>query len=187
MGNKREPFEPEVIYHVYNHGNGDELIFREPENYRFFLKRFRDYIHPIGKIYAYCLLPNHFHFLLRIREKDSINNYFKEIYPDLNHLVLTNEQTSNLLLRRFKNFLISYSKPFNSMYERRGSLFLDNLERKSVRHDEYFTNMVRYIHFNPVLHGFVDMPSQWKFSSFISFYSNKRSSIHREDIFEWFG
>ena len=50
MNNPREPFEPDTIYHVYNHGNGDDLIFREGDNYRFFLERFRVYITPIADI-----------------------------------------------------------------------------------------------------------------------------------------
>jgi hypothetical protein len=66
MANPREPFEPDTIFHVYNHGNGDDLIFRENENYLFFLERFRVYITPVADIYAYCLMPNHFHFLLRV-------------------------------------------------------------------------------------------------------------------------
>lgn len=82
MANPREPFEPDTIYHVYNHGNGNELIFRESENYRFFLKQFKIYISHIAWIYAYCLMPNHFHFLLRIKSEDILVEHFKEKYPD---------------------------------------------------------------------------------------------------------
>lgn len=50
MANPRESFESDAIYHIYNHGNGDDLIFRENKNYRFFLERFRKYISPIAKV-----------------------------------------------------------------------------------------------------------------------------------------
>jgi len=187
VANKRDPFEPGTIYHVYNHGNGDDLIFREDKNYRYFLQRFRKYISPVAKIYAYCLMPNHFHFLLQIKNEDELESYFDEVYPGEKGSAMSLEDIADLVSRQFKNMLISYSKSFNSMYDRRGSLFLDNIERISINDDEYFTNMIRYIHFNPVLHGFTETPEKWKFNSIHTYYSEKRSSVSRRDVFEWFG
>ncbi|TVR29552.1 MAG: hypothetical protein EA390_09600 [Balneolaceae bacterium] len=81
MANPREPFEPDTIYHVYNHGNGDDLIFRVDENYRFFLERFKFYITHIADIYSYCLMPNHFHFLVRIKPEKDLLEFMEEKYP----------------------------------------------------------------------------------------------------------
>jgi putative transposase len=204
MPNPREPFEPDTIYHVYNHGNGDELIFREAENYRFFLQRFMFYITPIAWIYAYCLMPNHFHFLIRTKSEKELIDYFLEMHPDKmksesrkrsamsqKDIADLGREPSELLPKlisnQFKNFLISYSKSFNKVYDRRGSLFLDNIKRISVNDDDYFTNMIRYIHFNPVLHGFSDSLLQWKFSSIHAFFSEKRSLLCRQDVLDWFG
>jgi len=193
MPNPRYPFKPDTIYHVYNHGNGDDLIFRKSENYRFFLKRFKVYISPIAWIYAYCLMPNHFHFLIRIKSEEELIEYFHIKYPE--KFSSSSNQRSAMSLKdiadhtsnQFKNFLISYSKSFNKMYNRRGSLFLDNIKRMPIQNDDYFTNMIRYIHFNPVLHNFTDNLHQWKFSSIHSYHSDKRSLILKQDVFEWFG
>ena len=73
------------------------------------------------------------------------------------------------------------------MYNRRGSLFLDNIQRIKVEDDDYFTTMIRYIHFNPVIHGFTANLFQWKFSSIHAFYSEKRSLISRGEVTDWFG
>lgn len=194
MPNIRHPFEPDTIYHVYNHGNGDDLIFREEKNYRFFLKRFKSYISHIATVYAYCLMPNHFHFLLRIKTEEELLDFFREKYPrkvrstmSFEDIVDLETNLTNLCSNQFKNFLISYSKSFNKMYNRRGSLFLDNIQRIPVTDDDYFTTMIRYIHFNPVLHNFVTRPDRWKYSSIHSFLSDKRTLIHRNFVFEWFG
>ena len=64
---KKQPLIPDAYYHIYNRGNNREDIFVEDENYRFFLQRYLQYIEPIAYTYAYCLLPNHFNFLVRIR------------------------------------------------------------------------------------------------------------------------
>ena len=64
----REPLRPGVVYHIYNWGNNRENIFPEERNYRYFMKLYGKYIAPIADTYAYCLLRNHFHFLIRIKD-----------------------------------------------------------------------------------------------------------------------
>jgi hypothetical protein len=61
------PLQDGYFYHIYNRGTNGEPLFREDRNYRHFLKLYATYIAPIAKSYAYCLLNNHFHFLLCIR------------------------------------------------------------------------------------------------------------------------
>ena len=78
MGNKREPFEPGSFYHVYNHGNADDHIFRSDENYLYFLRKYAQYIDPIAHTYAYCLMPNHFHFAVRIKDDGELMKFFGE-------------------------------------------------------------------------------------------------------------
>jgi len=73
------------------------------------------------------------------------------------------------------------------MYDRRGSLFLDNIQRIKVAEDNYFTTMVRYNHFNPVLHGFTNNMFQWKYTSIHTFYSEKRTLINTNEVVNWFG
>ena len=67
-----EALKPNISYHIFNHANGFENVFREDENFRFFLEKYRLFISPIAETYAYCLLPNHFHFVIRIRRWEVI-------------------------------------------------------------------------------------------------------------------
>ena len=75
---KHTPFYPNGVFHIYNHANGDELLFRKDDNYRYFLKKFSDYLESILETFAYCLMPNHFHFLIRIRSKKILRTYFAD-------------------------------------------------------------------------------------------------------------
>lgn len=61
-------FHPNAIYHIYNQGNNRQQIFFKPENYLFFLKKMREYLLPHGDLLCYCLMPNHFHWLMYVRE-----------------------------------------------------------------------------------------------------------------------
>ena len=80
------PLLPGRMYHLYNHANGEESLFREDDNYRYFLHKYVEHISPIAETYAYCLMPNHFHFFVRIVDKEVImEKYPKEVKTE-NHL-----------------------------------------------------------------------------------------------------
>lgn len=111
MGNDRIPFLPDCYYHVYNHGNAEDNIFRSLENFRYFLQKFQQHLQTILHTYAYCLMPNHFHFLVRIKSQDTLLNLFK-----LASKPSDQERIPSLISRRFCNFLNAYAKAFNKMY-----------------------------------------------------------------------
>ncbi len=67
-----ESLQPDRSYHIYNHANGSENIFRTEANFNYFLEKYRMYIPPISETYAYCLMPNHFHLVVRIRKRETI-------------------------------------------------------------------------------------------------------------------
>ena len=66
---KQDIIEPGATYHIFNRGNNGEDIFKENENYLYFLDLIRKHLLSVCSIYAYCLLRNHFHLLLKGKEK----------------------------------------------------------------------------------------------------------------------
>ncbi len=60
--------ENDNLYHIYNQGNNRERIFFNRENYLFFLKKIRTHILPYADVLAWCLMPNHFHLLVYVRD-----------------------------------------------------------------------------------------------------------------------
>ncbi len=119
-------FFPGSYYHVYNRGTRKEPIFLHPRDYIRFLKRVREYKEKFSiTILAYCLMPNHYHFLLR--------------------------QDSDISLTTFMLRLgTSYAKYFNIKYDQVGSLFQDRFKAKLVAVEEYLLHLSRYIHRNPL-------------------------------------
>ena len=67
-----EPLRPNNCYHIFNHANRFENIFNEDRNFQYFLEKYIEYICPIAETYAYCLMPNHFHLVVRIRKREVI-------------------------------------------------------------------------------------------------------------------
>ncbi|MGY6521222.1 MAG: transposase [Mongoliitalea sp.] len=147
-------------YHVYNHAIGSENIFREQENYRYFLHQYKKYLGGYVDTYAYCLMPNHFHFLIRVRE--DLAGF--ENLPGLSPAKL-GHASKNPVIKAFSDFFNSYSKAFNRRFERRGSLFLEPFKRIPILTESQWQETFLYIHLNPVKHNFVKKHEDWKWSS----------------------
>ena len=175
------PLEPGQIYHIWTHANGKENLFREEENYAYFLEKYSLYIEPVAETFAYCLMPNHLHLMVRVREEKVIRNSLKE--KDLTGF----QNLSGLISKQFSNLFNAYSKAFNKRYERRGSLFERPYKRKHINSDNYYGTLIAYIHNNPVYHGFADRPGEWSHSSWHAYIRNKPTKVNRDEGLQWFG
>lgn len=177
---------PGTYYHVYNHAIGDECLFRQPANYLYFLERYGHYIFPVVRTHAYCLMPNHFHLLVQIREEEELVNHFQTIKRTSLPVEVTIDY-SEFVMQQFSNFFNSYAKSFNRRFDRKGALFLNYVRRKPVESETYFTALVAYIHQNPVHHGFCRQADLWPYSSLHSIVSSKNTRLERAAVLDWFG
>ncbi len=174
--------EPNCFYHILNHANGSENIFREDENYRFFLEKYDLYISPVADTLAFCLMPNHFHLLVKIKELE----YFK-ILPKFQTLEeLKEDDIKKYISKQFSNLFSSYTQAYNKVYNRMGSLFIKNFKRYKIESQQYLTSAFIYIHNNPVNHGFCNSAEKWKFSSYNTYLSNDSFKINEEEVLELF-
>jgi len=184
MNKKKQPytdsFFPGNYYHVWNHAVGSELLFRNDDNYRFFLTRYAHYIAPVVHTHAYCLMPNHFHFLIYIPEEEQLCRFAETEGLPFNG-------AHRFVMQRFSNLCNSYVKAFNKQRDRRGALLEDYLKRQAVNAARYYANLMPYIHNNPVKDGFVKQPEDWIYSSFNAVLSEKPSLLNRAEVLNWFG
>ena len=175
--------QPGMFYHIYNHANGSENLFRSDENYRFFLQQWGKYIEPIAETYAYCLMPNHFHFLIKIKDEKEVQANFK-----LEEGTFGKFKTfQKLISKQFANLFSSYTQAYNKMYDRKGSLFIPNFKKKEITSEDYLTNIIFYIHHNPVHHGFTEHIEDWPHSSYHSLLSERTTKLQCQATIEWFG
>jgi putative transposase len=66
--------QPGEYYHIYNRGINKDLIFFEEANYAYFIQQFKKYVSEYVDVFAYCLMPNHFHFFVRIKEVETLSS-----------------------------------------------------------------------------------------------------------------
>lgn len=195
-----EKLQPNCSYHIFNHANGFENIFIEDENYRFFLEKYQQYILPIAETYAYCLLPNHFHLVVRIRRREVLEEVFRN-FKSTNFSKVPNfgkvensgkvEITDNIIeqfiSKQFANLFSCYTQSFNKVNKRRGSLFLKNFRREPIENKAYFLNAVIYTHRNPVHHAFCDRYTDWSYTSFCEIKERNSQMIEVEKLLRMFG
>lgn len=167
-----EPLRPNRYYHIYNRGINGESLFRQERNYFHFLKLWGQYAEPVAETYAYCLLNNHFHVLVRIKETEA--GPISEIGPALN------------ARRQLNNLFIAYAKAINRAYQRTGSLFESPFKRRLVGNPRTLAPLVAYIHHNPQKHGFVDDFRTWPYSSYHAVLSAQATRVQRAAVLGWF-
>ncbi|MDZ4845451.1 MAG: transposase [Chitinophagales bacterium] len=162
-------FEPSCLYHVYNRGNNRQEIFFNRENYLFFLRKARTHLLPFCDILCYCLMPNHFHFLIST----------KEMLP---HNQLNN--AIGILLR-------SYTRAINKQENRYGSLFQQDTKAKELLQssggskppdDCYPLTCFNYIHQNPMIAGLSPKMEDWEFSSFKDYAGERKGTLCNQTL-----
>lgn len=175
MQNKTAILQPEATYHIYNRANGQEKLFVSEENYRYFLQKYQEYISPIADTFCYCLMPNHFHFLVRIKTEVEL----KQAFPKF-------ETLEKLSSKCFSNFFSAYTQAFNKRQGRMGSLFMKNFKRKRISEQSYLLNLILYIHRNPIEARLCKKPEQWPHSSYPAILSGNHHFLKASDVVSWF-
>ena len=202
MPQKTIPLEYDRYYHIYNRGINSENLFREAANYEHFLQLYDKYIEPVAETYAWVLMPNHFHLLVRVKEKEDIG-YYKLPDTDRNNLPDTDRSNDTVRSKSFdtvrskkivkpkpekyfSHLFNAYTKYFNKRHRRHGSLFERPFKRKLIDNPVYFKEMVIYIHNNPVYHGFCEHAMEYPWSSYLSCISVKLTKLKRGKVIGWF-
>ncbi len=158
------PIIPGATYHIFNRGNNHEKVFIDRTDYDLFLAKFKQYMIPVANIFAYALLPNHYHLLLMIN--DNIEG------AEFSH--------------QFKRFMLSYTNLVNKRENRSGNLFLKIFKRLRVTEKDYLLRLIFYIHFNPQKHKNIERFQDYDYSSFKALKSDMPTLLQREEVLSWF-
>ena len=129
-------------YHTYNRGCNRERLFVSADNYLYLLKQIKRFLPgaSVG-ILAYCLLPNHYHFLFRSDTDAAVGRFIQRLFS-------------------------TYTQAFNRQQGRTGTLFEGRAKSLLVGDDAYALHLCRYIHLNPVVAGLVKQPEDWPYSNY---------------------
>jgi len=180
-------------FHIYNRGINGCDIFKSTSNYEHFLALYDEYITPIAETFAWVLMKNHFHLLVRIKEKDEIG--FIQLKANRGSKSSGRNVESaapSVGSRRYKpshqlsHLFNAYAQSINKEFERTGSLFEHPFKRKLIDNKWYMKQVILYIHNNPVHHGFCSHPIEYPWNSYPTCISKKSTKLKRDDVMGWF-
>ena len=180
MGLRRVVLSEGEFYHVYNHASHNLQLFSTNQSYGQFLEAVNFYVqsrplvrfsiykksrnsHPIDlldplvRVICFCLMPNHYHFVLKQEKNEGIRKF----------------------IQRLCN---SYSHYYNKKNKSGGSLFKGNFRAVRIENNEQLLHLSRYIHLNPVTDYFVEKPEDWHFSSYCDYVGNGRFDFIEPDV-----
>ncbi|MCC7118090.1 MAG: transposase [Anaerolineales bacterium] len=128
-------------------------IFREETNYLFVLGKVKEYIKTNHlSMIAYCLEPNHYHFLTRQDGEEAAGNLPQFVFN-------------------------SYAKAYNKKYQHSGTLFEGRFRAKPIQAKSHLLHLCRYIHGNPVKDGLAADPAQWPYSNYLEWIGERNGSL----------
>ncbi|RPI00858.1 MAG: transposase [Ignavibacteriae bacterium] len=132
----------DMFYHIYNRGAHRSNIYNSAFQFNYFLKLLERYrVNYKIEISAYCLMPNHYHFLLKQKKDGSISRFIQTLCN-------------------------AYVQAFNNIENHSGTIFQGAVKGIAVVSDEHLIQLISYIHNNPVAAGLVNKPELWKYSDY---------------------
>lgn len=155
------------FYHIYNRGNDKQTIFFQERNYDFFLKKIEKYIAPNANLVAWCLMPNHFHFLVQANSAST-------------KLIKEKPIPINALTEGIRQLLSSYTKAIQKQESMTGNLFQQKTKFKCV--DEYLPTAFHYIHQNALVANLVKRLEDWPWSSFQEYLGSGNSQLCEREV-----
>jgi putative transposase len=157
---RQESFAAGNYYHLYNRGVNREKIFFSKENFLYCIRLFKKYSHSIPvTIIAYCLMPNHYHLLLRQDGEISLSKYVNIIFN-------------------------AYVQAVNQQIGRKGTLFAGRFKHIHVDRQEYLLHLARYIHLNPVKAGLVSSAEDWPYSNYSDWIGIRKGTLVDKQFIE---
>jgi REP element-mobilizing transposase RayT len=179
-------------YHIYNRGNNKRPIFNSEVDVSKFLWYYKIFITPVADTFAWCVMKNHFHFFIRIKNQDEIG-YFNPQYSQSKNIEekwmvfekdfeLFTVKKQPVPFQQFKHFFNLFSKWYNIEHYSTGSLFEKNYEKREIIDESEFINLIVYINNNPVKHKVVSQPEDYNWSSYNEVIKNQYSLTNQHII-----
>ena len=157
------------LYHIYNRGNNKEPIFFGDGDYIHFISLCKKHIANRCDILAWCLMPNHFHFMVDVNDKslESVK-WGGNVMPSISN--------------GFQLLQSNYSKKINYRENRTGSLFQQKTKSKLLETESYALTAFWYLHQNPVKAALAKNMLEWEYSSYKEYCGLRLESLSNVEL-----
>jgi len=188
-----EKMQEGSYYHIYNRGAGKADIFWSKNDFEKFFEKYVHYLYFSAETYAYCLLKNHFHFLIKVRtfsEQEGLFRSIKDRYPEGTFYGDNYSEFKPYPLSvQIRHLFNSYTRYVNTKMNRSGTLFEGTFKRIEISDDNHFNHIVCYIHRNPIHHRITRNYSEYLYSSYREFIDDIKDDffLNKQKVLDDFG
>ena len=144
-----------ACFHVVNHAVDGRELYYDAGDYKSYLHFFKEALNSDVTVLVYCLMPNHFHFLLRQNAYEAISSLFEAAHK-------------------------RYARYYNKKHGYKGKIFRQRLNHRETMGEEHILNAAAYIHANPVHANLAQFPEEWEFSNFQEYLRMRKGSLYSE-------
>ena len=184
MDIRNEIIEADTFYHIYNRGINSCEIFKNQENRVFFLSKFTHYLGEVCEVYAYCLMPNHFHFIVKIKPGELLKAFGEKNTKSSIEKEYGLHALSNIFSKQMGKFISCYTQSYNKANNRHGALLESPFKRLKINSEEYLKNLIVYIHLNPS--DLKENYADFRFSSYMATLSKNKTNVKRDEVIKIF-
>ncbi|MBI1876938.1 MAG: transposase [Chloroflexi bacterium] len=158
MPRRDDIFAANNVYHLYNRGVNRANIFTTADNYIYLLRKVKSLLTEIpATMIAYCLMPNHYHFVMRQEGEIALSQFIARLFQ-------------------------TYTQAYNRQQNRTGPLFAGRFRCIQIDSDEYLIHLCRYVHLNPVAAGLVAKPEDWPYSNYLEWIGRRQGTLVDRDL-----
>ena len=185
------------FYHIFNRGPNRQNLFYIESNYQYFLQLLHKFLSGYLHFLSYCLLPNHFHFVIKVYDeldleflvsKENRSLHKERFFNSEKDRYLKDEsKIGKLVVRQLKRLFITYSMAINKQERRVGNLFEPKYKRIEITEQDYLEYAIFYTHYNPEKHGYVNNFRTYKYSSYKALSSELKTNLDRKYVWDLFG
>ena len=175
---REQLIESDSFYHIYNRGINGEKIFLNDQNFEFFLMKAKNYLLPFFDVYAYCLMNNHFHFLLKAKPVIIVADKLEKANKNGLH------SADQIYSKQIGKLISSYTQAFNKVENRHGPLLESPFKRLKITDENYLRTLIIYIHQNPLQLG-LEL-NDFRFSSYLAIIGNDKTDVSKDKVIDYF-
>ncbi len=190
----KAPFHPGSFYHLVFKSIDGLFLFNHDKDYEVYLERFRKFLGDFADVWSFCVLPNHTHFIIKIKTQESINIFLNKLsLQDLTvsmKLFLSEQENESLfnamIERQVNSFMVSYANYINNRFNRQGGIFQKPFKRIKIEDEGHLQQAIIYTNANAQKHGLVKDFKTYGFSSYPLIVANDQYFVDTKSVIEFF-
>jgi putative transposase len=190
----KAPFEFTSHYHLLFRSIDGIPLFKSINEKQFFLEKWKRFTDFIFETWAYCLLENHVHIIVKIKSAEEIELGLTKLPNEsktksINQFLETKtaELFETVAERQLNSFMVSYANTYNNIIERKGGVFQQPFRRSLIFEDAHLQQAIVYVHANAQKHGLIKDFQEHNYNSYHDIIDGNESIVNAEAVLTFFG